>query len=270
MSQQFHSSSNLLPHSSINTTGHFTVLLIHGGGSTRHSWDEVLIHLTPNYHLLIPDLPSHGQAIRIRPFTLDTCTLLLAQLITQKAHNSRAHLVGLSIGAYVAIDLAVRHPELVDSVFASGYNRFEPSFWTPFLSNTAWVINRMPDLLPKAVIKHFMDGADVSDPNDESPASYQRHKEFTALLTTGTWPEPWTARTLIVAATKSGLVPSFDKPAVARRLVEICHGGGNRDVRAVQHRGMRHPWNAQDPKLFAETVCAFVEERKLPGGFEDV
>jgi hypothetical protein len=66
------------------------------------------------------------------------------------------------------------------------------------------------------------------------------------------------------------VAPSFDRVDVVRRLAEICVQDGNPDLRAVQQRGMRHPWNAQDPKLFADAVCALIERRELPDGFEEV
>jgi pimeloyl-ACP methyl ester carboxylesterase len=269
-SQQKTTTDTLLPHSSINENGHDTILLLHGGGSTRSSWDAVVSHIPPTYHILIPDLPSHGAASSIKPFTLSTCTSHLAPLILAKAHKSRTHLVGISIGAYCAIDLATNYPQLVSSVFASGYNRFTPSPFTPLLGTAAYGLNRLPDLLPKAVTKYFMDGIDVTGGDDSNSPSYPLHREFMALLFSGTWPAPWGARTVIVAATKGGIVPSFDRVDVARRLAEICVQGGNKEVRAVQYKGMRHPWNAQDPKLFADALCAFIERRPLPDGSEEI
>ena len=81
------------------------------------------------------------------------------------------------------------------------------------------------------------------------------------------WPEPWPARTLVVAAGKGGLVPSNDRPDDARKLAEIGKRL-NPETGAVTHRGMRHPWSRQDPKLFAAALRAWIEGRELPPGFE--
>jgi pimeloyl-ACP methyl ester carboxylesterase len=137
------------------------------------------LHIPPTYHVLIPDLPSHDAASSIKPFTLSTWTPHLAPLIRQEAHNSRAHLVGISIGAYCVIDLTTHHPQLISSIFASGYNRFTPSPFTPLLSTAAYGLNRLPHLLPKAATKYFMDGIDVSGGDESNSPSYG---EFVALL----------------------------------------------------------------------------------------
>ena len=72
------------------------------------------------------------------------------------------------------------------------------------------------------------------------------------------WPEPWSARTLIVAAGKGGIVPSRDHPYDAVKLMEIGRRG-NGETRAVIHGRMRHPWNRQAPELWAETARAWFE-----------
>ena len=37
-----------------------TVLLVHGLSGTRDNWNRVAHYLTPYYHVVIPDLPAHG------------------------------------------------------------------------------------------------------------------------------------------------------------------------------------------------------------------
>ncbi len=37
-----------------------TLLLLHGLSGTRDNWNRVARYLTPNYHVIIPDLPAHG------------------------------------------------------------------------------------------------------------------------------------------------------------------------------------------------------------------
>lgn len=80
---------------------------------------------------------------------------------------------------------------------------------------------------------------------------------------------PVRARTLVVMGTKGGLVPTGDNVDTAREVAEVLKRG-NVESRAVQHRGMRHPWNEQDPKLFAEAVMAWLERSTLPEGVEDI
>jgi pimeloyl-ACP methyl ester carboxylesterase len=45
---------------------------------------------------------------------------LLGDLVTRLAHNGHASIVGLSLGGYIATNLASRYPDLVDPIFVSG------------------------------------------------------------------------------------------------------------------------------------------------------
>jgi hypothetical protein len=81
------------------------------------------------------------------------------------------------------------------------------------------------------------------------------------------WPSPWPARTLIVAAGKSGILPTSDHSRDAVKLMEIG-GERNPDTIAVTHPAMRHPWNRRAPELFAETARAWFEREEIPDGLK--
>jgi hypothetical protein len=42
----------------------------------------------------------------------------------------------------------------------------------------------------------------------------------------------------------------------------------NRETVDFRHPEMRHPWNRQDPVLFAETARCWFEGKEIPSGFE--
>ncbi|OTA34438.1 hypothetical protein BTJ68_04834 [Hortaea werneckii EXF-2000] len=115
----FEGEERTLPFTEHNQGENVTVLLIHGAFSNDEEWNMVTPHLT-NYHLLIPDLPGHGKASAIRPFSKHLAAKLIANTITQHAKDGKAHIIGLSLGAYIAIDLAVRYPAVVRDMFISG------------------------------------------------------------------------------------------------------------------------------------------------------
>src|SRR5262245_13862326 len=39
-----------------------TILLLHGGGLTAHTWDLLCLTLRPNYRCIAPDLRGHGDS----------------------------------------------------------------------------------------------------------------------------------------------------------------------------------------------------------------
>lgn len=110
-----------LSHKELNPEASQTILLIHGAFIDSSSWDLVTHHLSPDYHLLLPDLPSHGIASHITPFSIETSARLLSELIAHKAHNGLANIVGHSLAADVALRLVSEYLSVIDdAVFVSG------------------------------------------------------------------------------------------------------------------------------------------------------
>lgn len=256
-----------LHYSSHNPKGNSTIVLVHGAFTSGIYWDLVLTHLVPTYHVLIPDLPGHGSSHELEiPFSITTAAKLIAQLIRTKAINSHAHVIGHSLGAQVALEVAVNHPEMVDTLFISGFRLFPRTRFTRYIPYAVWMLNRVENLIPRSLVAWSMDGADIPrrDPKDQCTLDLCRR--VMAPEPENRWPAPWPARTLIVAATKGGLVPSDDHLGDAERLMRIGRQG-NPDTIAYVHPAMRHPWNRQAPKLFADTAGAWIEGTDLPEGF---
>lgn len=87
-----------------------------------------LVVLAAHYRVAAIDLPGHGLGQRPDTTTriVDTAGLVAA-LLAQEGYQ-RAHLVGVSLGALVAQDIAARFPSTVSSLtVAGGYSIFGPS-----------------------------------------------------------------------------------------------------------------------------------------------
>ena len=251
-------SNTLLAHQSINESGNATILFIHGAFSDSDDWDLVIPY-SSNYHLLLPDSPGHGRSSRLS-FSIESSAEYIARLIAAKAIAGRAHVVGHSLGASIAIRLAINFPRAVLSTLVSGYSDM-PISRTPSLPYLFWISNRIENAVPRPVIRWLMDGTDLRRIHDASLSlcTSVAHTDKVEL-------EPWPSRTLIIAAGKGGLIPSNDNVDVARRLAKVGRQGNARTVATI-HPAMRHPWPRQDPKLWAETVTSWVEEKDIPSGF---
>ena len=236
-----------------------TVLLIHGAFSSSTDWEPVIPHLSDAYHLLVPDLPGHGASEHIGPFSEEHSARLLARLISERALDGRAHVVGLSLGAHVAIELASKYPQVVNAVLVSGYEVFASS---QLMAYGLWLQNRIQSAFPQALVRWLMDGTDI-------PSGKCSMALCHAVAKTGEWPPPWPGRTLIVAAGKSGILPTADHPHDAVRLRDIGRQA-NSDTKAYTHPQMRHPWSLQAPELFARTARDWVEHCSVPDGFVEL
>jgi pimeloyl-ACP methyl ester carboxylesterase len=94
-----------------------TVALLHGLGGAASNWALVAPALAERYRVLVPDLPGHGgsSALPAPVETLDPYADRVAALLAEPAV-----VVGHSLGAVVALRLAVRRPELVRGIVLAG------------------------------------------------------------------------------------------------------------------------------------------------------
>ena len=96
--------------------GNDTVLLIHSGGFTSRQWRKLAERLSPRFRVLAPDLLGYGTSGAWpdgEPFHFRQDVDLLESLL-----DGPAHLVGHSYGGFLALQLALRRPDLVRSIAA--------------------------------------------------------------------------------------------------------------------------------------------------------
>lgn len=246
--------------------GKATILLIHGALSSGHEWSQVIPYLRNRYHVLNTDLPAHGRSMNVGNFSKELAARLLANLVRNRGADSKAHVVGHSLGASIAIELACHYPEVVDKVFVSGYGG---AFSNPqLLAHGLWLQGAVESAIPSPVIRWLMDGIEFPS-SSPTPNSLGLCKDIARSMCHGEagWPQPWNASTLIIAAGKSGILPTSDNPEAAKRLRDIGRKANDTTV-AYTHPDMRHPWDLQAPELYARTVSQWFEQGTVPDGFK--
>ncbi|EMD00692.1 hypothetical protein BAUCODRAFT_180153 [Baudoinia panamericana UAMH 10762] len=267
------SNARSLPFTSLNDNAKATILLIHGAFGDRHGWDKVTPSLI-DYHLLLPDLPGHGEAAHLA-FSNPLSAKLLSELIHRHAKGRRANVIGFSLGLHVAVELATLYPEVVNEIFISGLKMMPVSLAKGIGPYALLANSYLEDITPQWLISWLMD-----QPPDVDVHNRPRHRKTVAhcraileVITTadkgGQWPGPWPARTCIICAGKSGILPTADHPHDAVKLRDIGRKRNAEDV-AFTHPLMRHPWCEQDPKLFADAARSWFEHQPLPIGFVEL
>jgi pimeloyl-ACP methyl ester carboxylesterase len=107
-----------------------SIVFLHGGGAAGWMWKEQIKAFSPDYHVLVPDLPEQGRSTEVGAYTTEAAATLVADLIRMRAHGGRAHVVGLSEGAQVVVALLASAPETVDhAVVSSAILRPMPGNW---------------------------------------------------------------------------------------------------------------------------------------------
>jgi pimeloyl-ACP methyl ester carboxylesterase len=110
------------------------LVLIHGGGSTiQTSFGKILPLFAQHYKVIAVELQAHGHTNdRDSPESFEQDADDIAALL-QFLKINKAHILGFSNGGNTAMQIAIRHPELVNKLVpvSSFYKRegMMPGFW---------------------------------------------------------------------------------------------------------------------------------------------
>lgn len=131
------------------------LVLLHGGGSTIESnYGRVLPELAKRHQVIAVELQAHGHTPDIdRPLSFEQDADDVAALIKQ-LHIKKADIMGFSNGATTSLQIAIRHPQLVNKlVLASTLYKREgmpDGFFTGMEHAT---FDQMPQPLKDAYLK---------------------------------------------------------------------------------------------------------------------
>jgi len=114
------------------------IVLVHGSVVSRKMWLPQLRGLSDTFHVIAPDLPGHG-ALAETPFTFAAAAESLAEIIRKETWG-RALVAGLSLGGYVAMELARRSPDLVAGLVLSGCSLNFDGFLGSYLKFASWLM----------------------------------------------------------------------------------------------------------------------------------
>lgn len=101
------------------------VIFLHFGGGNLTMWEDALSRLSGSYRPVLMDLRGHGKSDRPPTgYDIDTMAGDVVHAMTTLGID-HAHVVGSSLGAEVALAMAVRYPERVLSIVCDGANSSE-------------------------------------------------------------------------------------------------------------------------------------------------
>ncbi len=224
------------------------------------SWEPVVERL-PHYHCLVPDLPEHGQSLIEGPFSIADAARRMIALVDDRAHGGHAHLIGVSLGGQIALEMMSVAPKIVDRAVISGtLVRPVRGRWLTNLLMRAYMPFRRLDFLIRA------NQRSLGVPNRYLPQFREDTRNLSADALGRIFSEnanfrvPYGLRFVDVPT----LVLVGERELEATRLSarEIVGTLQNAQGRMVQ--GLSHNWSLEEPGLFADTLLAWVENRPLP------
>ncbi|KAL4732697.1 hypothetical protein ACLX1H_001715 [Fusarium chlamydosporum] len=263
-----------LYHEERNNDQKESIIFLHGGGGSHVEWKLVARQPSmASYHLILVDLPSHSGSRDIKPFSLDSAADEVQKVIKNHAYGGKAHVVGFSLGAFVALILNSRHPDSVLSTFATGAYPYRGLFkWIMARPRVLWIVNSIQNIPGLTEMALKRQGIDYEEwmAEAEKNKSPERHEAMRRELSEFSMEHVKAAaesgvRTCVIAGGKMDQVePVKDIGAILREI------GQEKGVKneAVVVREAYHPWHLQLPELFAAGVNAWVRDEELPQEYE--
>ena len=151
-----------------------TIVLVHGVIHRQHAWDQVVPLLADDFHVVTLDLPGHGASDPIPddvdpvPFVVDAVEETIRGYGTEAG---RPHLVGNSLGGWVALELGNRGLACgITGISPAGFfrGRFDMAHAEHVFTTLYSVAKSAPKLLPRlsrnAVSRSLMFGAFSTHP----------------------------------------------------------------------------------------------------------
>lgn len=132
------------------------LLLLHGIGLSRNSWDPVLPELAKHFDVLAVDLPGFGASPPL-PDDVPSSPAVLAGAVAELLREldiDQPHVVGNSLGGWVALELAHIHPAASITLLSpAGFWRRArtPRYCRFTLHATRWFASSAPRLLDRVV-----------------------------------------------------------------------------------------------------------------------
>ncbi|MFD9402868.1 alpha/beta fold hydrolase [Streptomyces sp. NPDC060011] len=245
------------------------LVLLHAGFADHTEFDNLVPRLVEHgYRVVAPDARGHGwSANASRPFRQ---TDDLAALLDHLDLAAPAVLVGVSMGALIAIDTALEHPSLVAALVVSGRGLGEPRMEDPW---SAARQEAQAKALAVGDISGWLDGlahwaAGPSRTLEDLDAGVVRHLREMATRTLGKHTPDEPDRTVAVSdvpARAEGIaVPvlavngTLDAPACLETVTALM--GAVPHGRTVAIEGAGHHASLECPERFARVLVDFLDE----------
>ncbi len=236
------------------------MVLLHGVGTSGWMWRRMAAILDEDLHVVVADLPGHGRSNDRRWISMADTVQAVADVIS-RVPGGRAHVVGLSLGGYVAAQLAADVPEVVPSAIVSGISVLP--FPRPAMMRLAGHL-----------MAPFMTSAPMLRANARAlgvtPEDFDDYRAAAKAMAPGTFLRVGNELMDFRVPARAGVSPSRllavagekEQQLILRSLPEIAAGYRLGTARIAP--GVGHAWSGEAPELFAGMIRAQVAGTELP------
>ena len=241
-----------------------TIVFLHGDGIAGWMWDKQVESFN-DYHCIVIDLPEHGKSVEVNPFTVKGTAEMIIDIIKERAHNKKAHLVGISLGAQIIVQILSTAPEVVDHAFISGtlVRSIPPTetflkllnhlieIYTPVKNNNLLINSYMRSYnIPKGLFKKFKESTCLIK-QDSSNRIIRENMLFK--MPEGI--ENANVPVLVMAGEKDYRIINES----ANNLLNVLP---NSKRASAPKSG--HMWNMENPDMFNNVLRSWLKDKNLP------
>lgn len=245
-----------------------TIIFLHGGGISGWMWDKQ-VEAFSDYHCIVPDLPEHGKSVEVKPFTMKGAAEMIIDIIQNQARNGKAHLVGISLGAQIIVQILSRAPEVVDHALISGTLVRSVPHTESFLKLLNYLIkvyepvkdteffikaNMRTYNMPKSLFNEFKESTRLINSD-----SLNRILKENMLFKMPDSLEKAEAQVLVMTGEKDYKIIKES----ARDLLNVLPN--SKGAMALK---VGHMWNIENPELFNNVLRAWITDKALPEGLD--
>lgn len=233
------------------------LLFLHGGNVAGWMWGMQLPAFG-DYRQLVPDLPGFGASNDEHWESIGATADRVAELIAERAPEG-AHVVGLSLGSSVAVELAARHPKLVRSLFLASAQLAPPRRRSMLLARAMLRFWEQRGFWTSTARSYGLRGEDA-DLFVETGLGIRRETAVAIYeeIRRGT-PAATLARVTAPAMAAAG---GRDSAAIHRDSLDRLAAEVPNALRAVAP-GMHHQWNIEDVELFNAALRTWLTSREV-------
>lgn len=103
------------------------ILFLHSLGTSGEVWEEQIRQFKQDYQVIALDFNGHGQSGASLPFTIEEAARDALRVLDQVG-VAKAHIVGISMGGHVAMEMVKQAPERIQTmVLADTWAYMEPA-----------------------------------------------------------------------------------------------------------------------------------------------
>ncbi len=239
-----------------------TIIFLHEINMAGWMWDGQL-KFFQDYHCIIPDLPEHGKSKELN-FTIENAAEMVIDLILDKAHNGKVHLVGIGLGGQVILEILNKAPERVKTAFISGTLANNSDSTETFLKLLNYLLEKYIPVknenltigsyirsygIPRKFIKKFKESTYVIQPDSADRIIREN------ILFKIPFEENIDVQVLLTVGEKEYNVIKQSTRILDDKLP---------NSKAYQIPGVGHIWNIESSKLFNQVLRSWIDRGTLP------